>query len=931
MLHCRMTNPLYWYKVPFNGIYSGRVSAPAIFGRELTIHPGDMSVRSRLVESIRLDCLACSVALALAALPVAAQNTGQEMPEAADAAATLDTISVTGTLLRGVAPTGTNVVGISREDIAVLGKASTNDLLSATPQASNLFNQVPTPGGTVQQPFVRLNLRNLGASGGQTTLVLVNGQRMVGMGVIQTAPDASTIPVAVIERIEVVPDGGSSTYGSDAIGGVINFITRRRYRGAELSARYGVADGGYHHSDTSLTFGNDWGSGSAMLSYQHVEHNNIAARDRSYMRSDHSARGGSDLRPLNCAPGNILLDNVVHALPGRTANTVNRCDDNLFVDFYPAQRRQGVFGSLFQQVNDDLAFDLTAYYSLRSTRRRGIDARDGTGLRGTGTITAANPYFRPIGTETAHQVQFSFSPVAGDALLSPQKFSSIGITPSLTWTFADDWQLKTSANYGRSSNELSTRQVNAGAISSALAATDLDTALNPYDVTATSADVLATILNYEFYGQSEQEIRSLRSIADGSVFTLPAGEVKLAIGAEYYRESIDAAYGQGPVSRPTLAFKAADRHAVSVFAETVVPVFGDESAVGALDLSASVRYDKYNDVGSTTNPKIGFNWYPLDYLRIRGNWGTSFHAPSLADTDGAVDTRAQVLNSSPFRHSGSPDSDFLRPTILLAGGNPDLKPEEADTWSFGFDWTPAGALDGLSLAATWFDVKFSNAIVFAPFFQGAAFYDNPSYSGYWTLNPTQAEAEAAATGMWVENAPSIASLYSGGVTPYVLIDARRQNLGQVHVNGLDISSHYTRALGVGELNLMLGGTYTLKRKSRAAPGSPEVDDLRISSRYFGVASAGYTVGNFTSLMTLRHRAGYDVENVPGQTQVASFSTVDVFLGYALDAQGAFSNTRLTLNLDNIFDRNPPWFNDVTGYANGSTLGRTITLGVQKRF
>jgi len=874
----------------------------------------------------RLQPLTVAMMTALIALPVFAQDLA---PVDQDAA-TLDTVSVTGTLLRGVAPTGTNVVGISREDITVLGKASANDLLSATPQVSN-FNQVPTPGGTVQQPFVRLNLRNLGASGGQTTLVLVNGQRMVGMGVIQTAPDASTIPAAVIERIEVVPDGGSSIYGSDAIGGVINFITRRRYQGAELSVRYGVADGGFHQSDTSLTFGNDWGTGSAMLSYNHVEHNHIAARERSYMRSDHSARGGSDFRPLTCAPGNILLDNVVHALPGRVAGTVNRCDDNLAVDFYPAQRRQGIFGSLFQQVNDDLALDLTAYYSERATRRRGIDARDGTGLRGTGTITSRNPYFNPLGTETAHQVQFSFAPVAGDALLSPQRFTSIGITPGLTWNFAGDWQIKVNANYGRSHNELSTRQVNAGAIASALAAGSVDAALNPYDVAATAPEVLARILNYEFYGQSEQEIRSLRTIADGSVFTLPAGEVKLAVGAEYYRESIDAAYGQGPIGMPTLALKAADRHAWSLFAETVIPVLGDESVLGALDLSASIRYDNYNDVGSTTNPKIGFNWYPIDYLRVRGNWGTSFHAPSLSDTDGAVDTRAQVLNSSPFRHSSSADADFLRPTILLAGGNPDLKPEEADTWSLGFDWTPAGALDGLSLAVTWFDVKFSNAIVFAPFFQGAAFYDNPSYSGYWTLNPTQAQAEAAAAGMWVENAPSIASLYSGGVTPYVLIDARRQNLGQVHVNGIDLNTRYTRTLGAGELNLMLGGSYTLKRKSRAAPGSPEVDDLRISSRYSAVASAGYSIGGFSSLLTLRHRAGFDVDNVPGQAQVASFSTLDLFAGYALGVEGLLSNTRLTLNLDNLLDRSPPWFNDVTGFANGSTLGRTITLGAQKRF
>ena len=882
--------------------------------------------------------LLCSVAFVAASFGGAghalAQDASVSAPDAMqtdDNAAELDEIVVTGTLLRGVAPTGTNVVGVTSEDIVSTGVTSSADLLARVPQVTNAFGGVPQGSSTIAEPITRPNIRSLGASGGSTTLILLNGNRMVGAGILQTSPDPSAIPPSVLERVEVIPDGGSSIYGSDAIGGVINFITRKRYDGVELTAKYGMGDD-YTTTDFSAMAGKDWGSGSALIAYAYAQHDAIAGADRDWFAQDHLAAGGSDFRSQSCTPGNITTGGVTYRMDTRTVG-VNRCDENKAIDFYPEEERQSVYAALSQQLTEDLSFDVTGYYSERDTVRKGQSPTDGTGIRGTGTITSANPYFQPIGAETSQTVAFNYSAVTGDALENPSNFSSMGVTPTLTYKFDGGWQLRATGNYGRSTNTVHTRQINTTAQAAALSGTTAATALNPYDVGATNATVLDSILNYELYGDATQEIRSVRTVADGNIFTTAAGQARLALGAEYYEETLDQTQGQGTIGNPIGASSSSNRDVTSLFGEIFVPLKAQDSGIGSVDVNASMRMDVYSDVGDTINPKVGFNWRPVSELRIRGNWGTSFHAPSLSDLGSSVDTRAQVLGVSPFRAGGSPASDLFRPTILLAGGNPNLKPEEATTWSFGADWNPVGALDGLRVNLTYFNVEFTDAIGLAPFFNGASYFANPSYASFFTLNPTQAQAEAATAGQRVENAPSITSLYTGGgATPYALIDARRNNLGSLKVDGIDFDIGYDWTLPLGTVSAGLAGTYTLNRDSQAVPGAPTVNELDNStSRYSLVGTLGWRSGPVTVDAIVNHRAGYDVTGVVGQSEVDAYTLVNLFARYELPGEGWMQNTALTLNLDNVFDEDPPYFNSATGYANGATLGRVFSIGVRKAF
>src|SRR4051812_29207633 len=185
-----------------------------------------------------------------------------------------DEIVVTGTSIRGVPPTGSNLISVTRADIRTVGANTTADLLATVPQL-NSFNTAPRAANGGAGAFAP-GLRALPAS---ATLPLMNGHRLVAGGTNQTNPDFPFLPDLAIERVEIVADGASAIYGSDAVAGVVNFITRRRASGIEASVRYGFADD-YHTLSANALVGHDWGSGSILAAYQYSENGNIIGSDR---------------------------------------------------------------------------------------------------------------------------------------------------------------------------------------------------------------------------------------------------------------------------------------------------------------------------------------------------------------------------------------------------------------------------------------------------------------------------------------------------------------------------------------------------------------------------------------------------------------------------------------------------------------------------
>jgi iron complex outermembrane receptor protein len=917
-------------------------------------------VRARGLKAELFSNSVLATTFAVACAIPSAANAQEAEPEAEEAQA----IIVTGTLIRGVAPTGTQVVSVSAEDIAETGVASTNNLLASLPLVSTFNTVAATPsdlGNQANRPNIRgLQIDQYAPS---TTLLLMDGHNMVGASILQTTPDPTVIPPGAVERVEVVPDGGSALYGSDAVSGTVNFITRKRFDGTEIAVHRGFAND-YDSRDVSLIHGLDWTGGSAVFSYFGRSNSDLMTRDRERPAQDLRPFGGDDYRETTCNPANILVGSTTYALPAGTPTfdnltpgTLNKCDkQQQGFSIVPKEHQHSVFLALQHDIAPSIYFDMTAYFTRRKT------SQPETQLANSVTIDESNPFFQSIEGETSHIVQFSYADAAGmfnkinqggDSFYSKSYLKSYGVTPSLTFEVSPTWEVDALLNYGWSEMILHDPKRNAVYENSVLrqpAGSPItlteNTALNPYDVSQTNPLVLQGILNWDNYARTNQILKQGRVIANGSLFNLGSEAVRVALGGQVSEETynalnVDAPYG----STMGAATKFEKRMVYALFGEVLVPIIGPDNAmpgIQSLTVNLSGRYDKYENCCETINPKVGVTWEPFDGLSVRGSWGTSFNAPSMADTGGAIDTRVIAGNSTSLDNLApasvdplvDPDVDTLRPSLFVPGGNADLQPQTAETWSIGADWQPNFA-PNLRLGVTYWNVALSGSIGTStmPIQQ---MYLTPAWSQYYILRPTLEQALAAFGGLEdtrVQGAESIESLYGKGNDPYVLRDLRRHNLGNQFVDGIDGQIVYNQPTGFGAIRASVNASYILNRDSQAFDGADLVDMLATNNRKLTLTSSvGVDVGNFTSTATLNYSGGYDVIGVPGQDRVGAFSPVNLFFSYSLDGPGVLRDTDLTLNVDNVFDTETPFVNQGNGIAVGvSTIGRYFNFGIRKRF
>lgn len=835
----------------------------------------------------------------------------------------LTEVVVTGTQIRGAAPIGTNLIALSSEDIAKTGAVSTNQLLESIPQISSNFNQVATlptnnPGLSIVYP----NIRNIPA-GGATTLTLVNGHRVGGSGGF-AALDPDILPPSVIQKVEIVPDGGSSIYGSDAIGGVIDLVTKKRFDGFEVGAREGIG-GHYHAFDTDLTAGKDWGDGSAYISYSYAKSNEVLGRDLSYVRQFAPNLG-------YCYPGTVAVTRggatTTYALPGLVPNTLTNCDNTDGTTVFPALERHSAFASLTESISDTVEVGATAFFTIREAVSRTDVNFPGQGGAQTGTITPANPFYMPIAPDPGSQsVNFSYQGLQDNGRLN--RLQQFGITPNVTVSLPGDWQLRALGTYGASHMNFSQPDEDSTAQNNALAATTPATALDPYNPSLTSPTILRGIFVTDT-SISASSYADGRVIIDGSPLALPGGALKVAMGGEASHESL-----RNTLTGTYNGVARTARHIYSGFTEVAVPVFDADNAVSGIQsllLSGSARYDKYSDSGGTFNPKLGLDYKPISWITARGNWGKAFNAPQLGDTGAAADTRAVLIFSNPFFNPSTPEVSG-RPSAILAGGNPNLKPQKATTWSAGLDISPP-IVEGLKLSTTYYNIKMTNNIAITPIFTPALAYSG-AYAPYVIQNPTLAQSQAIIGNLPLVGYPSVAAWYNANPAgpPAVILDARRQNFGVYKQDGLDFNATYDEPTSFGSVNAAIGGTYSLDRRVAALAGQAFVNEFDAGfSRLQLVASVGAAVGPFSANAKLSHSAGYYINPAIGsQNHVSNFDVVDLYLAYSLSGPGLAKGLQVTAFLGNVFNKIPPYYNADPGYTNGSTLGRIAQVGIRKKF
>jgi iron complex outermembrane receptor protein len=896
-------------------------------------------------------------------------------------------IVVTGTLIRGTAPTGTNPITVGEQQIEALGASRSSEVLASLPQiAGSYFNGIPqteainatATGGnnqTTNRPSLRPN--PFGTSDtGNSTLLLFDGARQAGIGVNGSSGNPDSIPPALLQRVEVNPDGGSATYGSDAIGGVINFITRKRYNGFLVGGAVGTADD-YTTWEANAVAGKDWGSGGAYIGYAFQKNDSILNGQRDYFKPLDFATGLQ--RGLSCDTGNIQIPaagavpihyyavpatGAVPATPFTVApptGTPNVCSLDAQATLASANEQHSVLARVEQDISDDITVGLRLRFS--DQKQSGLTApRTFSGL-----ISSTNPFFRPIpaaagadSARTSYTVMGNFGDFLGDEERVFRNSSrSYGALADLTWNIGE-WRFFGFANLDHSNSDYSNPGVDAAVqtqgfdnAAGTTTCSRLRTAaacFNPFNIGASDPALLQNLARFVNIGESKDTIINFRGVFDGPLFELPGGPVRVAVGAEYFRDKFAKGVYLG--ATPSDLVKAHVSQAnTSVFGEVNIPVFSEKNALPLLyelRLSAAGRYDHYSTVGNTFNPKLGASWKPLKFLTFRGNWSKTFRAPTTVDLIGTFRANA-IAAQFPACVFGCFAADPSRPLpgasdvfFGLQGTSPDITPQKGKNWSIGADLE----INQFRASITYYRIDYldllANPFNGTPVFPALANLATlcPGTPGAYSCTPAQI---AAFTGQAAINQTNAAIN-----NVYGLYDIRTRNLGNSRVAGLDYSVQFIHPMDWGSIFASVAGSVLLKNETQALPGQPYVDNLAIGLGNTGAffmgrslhritARAGVNAGNFRGQATLNHNAGYDVVRSATllQDKVGAFDVVNLFLSYEFkEAGGLLEGIELTLNVNNLFDTEPPVerrTNSGNGYINGSTLGRLIKIGLQKKF
>ncbi|MEK8052732.1 TonB-dependent receptor [Ideonella sp. DXS22W] len=888
-----------------------------------------------------------AAAMALATLlAAAAQAQAQTAAAAADTASSSEVV-ITGSRIRGAPAIGAPVGAVSRDDIETSGASSTAQIIQQMPQVFNLGVSESSRGqgggaGNITYGS-GINLRGIGPF---ATLVLVNGHRIIGQGTSAASVDPNVLPSLAIERMEVVADGASALYGSDAVAGVANLIMRRGERGGQALVRFGVADG-YHERQIGVLYGHKWQGGQITLTAENTLRSQLSGRDRDFFRGDLRAQGGGDYRSTQCSPGNIVISGTSYAIPtggvttatagSLVAGTSNKCDNLQIQDLLPRQERNSLAFTFNHTLTPTLALWADGFASQRD-----YSFNPGA-LSANLTVPSTNPFYvRPAGAPagTSETVTYSF---INDLPVNTNngRSKSVQLTVGADVTLAAGW--KAGAMFGIGDNRdlaVTLGGLNTAAITAALADTNPATALNVFGSGANNPATLAKIANNVAYSPGHTRFQNYQLKADGPVVELPGGTLRAAVGYEGQRLLTVGGQTTGPATNPTFGEVSLRREVDSLYAEALVPVVGERNGVPfmrSLNVSLASRTDRYSDVGSTSNPKLGVTWVPVDGVALRGSYGTSFRAPGLTQIRGFANGGRGGLYVQ--NYSDPTLGGALRVGVAISGNNPDLKPETAKTKTLGIDWTPK-FITRTKFSLTWFDIEYDNQI-----------------TGYLSdLTVLNREAQFAGTSVIQRNpsAETVAALIAkyplaSGVLPAnwtLVIDGRQMNLARSQSRGVDFSANSRVSLGErGEVMLGLSGTVFTSYRVALTPGGALVDQLNTiynPLRFKARGTAGWVRGPLQLNLAINHQNAYDNTLASPVQRVASNTTADVRAAWAFESDGPFGllkDATVALGVTNLADRKPPFVN-VAQSTNGgggfdptltNPIGRIVSVSFDKRF
>ncbi|WP_051595530.1 TonB-dependent receptor domain-containing protein [Dyella jiangningensis] len=782
-------------------------------------------------------------------------------------AKTLETVTVTGSRIRRVdVETASPVHTIDRAQIESSGKATLGDLLQEIPAVAGAATnpQVNNGGGDGAST---VSLRGLGS---QRTLILVNGHRVA-------RNDVNAIPASMVERVEVLKDGASATYGSDAIGGVVNFILRKDYQGAEISANVGESDqnDGFRRGFSTI-FGHssEKGNITAGLDYNKFDGISSARRDFSknalYLSSGSVVSAGSSRTPsgqLILPAGNPAgLPKGSYTLNGQPSGITTPADYRPYVTARDAynyqsqnliqtpQERTNAFALANYQLTDSVQAHLDYFYN-KTTSNFAIAPLPFDALS-DGVVVSKDNYYNPFGVDFGTDG----AGIQGQGFRS--RFTTLGqrqghyatetnqVNAGLRGNFGNDstWQWDADLNYGHISQQQrsfgyvyysglkqalgpSFQDPATGAITCGTAANPITgcTPLNLFNVY--DPQTIATLKGYAAnpYYNTLTISRRAEANASGELFNLPAGAVSLAVGADYDKEYQN--YGVDYIAQTTGAGGTCQisQEACStplsgsfnlkeVYYEALVPILADKPFVKSLNITVGQRYSDYSSVGSKTTTKVALEWRPIDDLLLRGTLDGVFRAPTINDL------YAGATGSAP------PLTD---PCLHYTGGHPNAcqnVPTDGSFTGSGLSQT-TGVNSGSVAAGYQLKPEYGHSYDFGVVYDPSWAPGLSVSADLWRVNLNDTITNISATTV-------VNACYNNNSSPFCgfihrfndgqinYINQPTVNLGTLNTKGIDFSGKYriphfdVAGTNIGDFAVSLDTTYLIRYDNDTAPGQP---------------------------------------------------------------------------------------------------------------
>ena len=888
---------------------------------------------------IKRKHIAIAVINAMAAMAVSSVAYAQTEPQK------VERVEITGSnIKRSIADeSALPITVLNAKELREAGVTSAEGVIQRVASSQSTLGSSQVIGSGTQGK-ANANIRGLGSN---KTLVLLNGRRVAAFAFDSAAVDLNAIPFAAIDRIEVLRDGASAIYGTDAIGGVINFITRSDYQGGTISAEYQSPQhtGG---TDKRATISGGFGDLNknnynifAVLDYRQSD--NIRALDRSFAATgvrperglfntsgtsfpanftqNAGAFSGNPTRAAGCVPPASL------PLAARTC----RFDFTSAIDIQPDVEQLTFLTRGTMNLGGGHKVSLEYYRAETETIAR-VAPDPVTGL----VMTPSSPFFPrtfpginqnaniTVGIRMVPAGQReNTSNTVGQRAVADISGAVAGwdYRGGLFWT-------ESSGDDGPTNGYVSKPAIQAGVTSGVI---------NPFGTQTAAGDAAIQAAKVIGTGQvAKGGTKGVDLRASRDLFSLAGGAAAISVGAEYRKETyrndtIDAVVTAVPSLGRDPYHVSGDRNVSALSAEMILPISK------ALEVQLAARYDRYSDFGSTFNPKIGFLFKPVSYAFARGSYNTGFRAPALDEIYGpqSVTFSSDAYSDPLLCPGGKPAAggvesrDCDQQVQLQQGGNRNLKPEKSKTFTFGVGFEPA---KGVVLTADYWNIKLTDQI--AAFPEQAVFADPVRYASR-IIRCRQLSAAAQSTLDRCQN-----EFANSNAIGYAIV--LQDNLGGIKTDGVDISASYAWTAGsMGNFTASLNSTWVHTYDYQRTPTDPFVPnvgryvDAAPVFRWQHVLGLGWSRGALAAQLNIRHKTGYTDQNAVDPeffNKVKDYTLVDVSGTWT-----GVKNLSVTLGVKNVFDTKPPFSNQGSTFQGGydprftDAVGRTFTVRAAYNF